>query len=100
MLLYANDRLWVIAFATAIVIGSKAILRVRLYPGVTRHFLNPSNTGITTTLLIFPWVGIVPPYHFTENNYHGVVDIVLPLVIVTTGTLLNAKLTKRLPLVT
>lgn len=97
MLLYANDRLWVIAFATAVAVGSKAIFRVSSHQG-SRHFFNPSNFGITVTLLLFPWVGIVPPYHFTEN-LEGWADWLLPALIVGTGTFLNAKLTKRIPLI-
>src|SRR5580698_2351182 len=66
MLLYANDRLWPIALASAVGVASKALFRVR--DGArSRHFLNPSNFGITVTLLLFPWVGIAPPYQFTEN---------------------------------
>ena len=99
MLLYANDRLWVIAFATAAAIGSKAIFRVSASGSSKRHFLNPSNFGITITLLLFPWVGIVPPYHFTENNFNGIVDWILPFIIIFTGSLLNGKLTKRIPLI-
>src|SRR5947209_5194925 len=44
MLLYANDRLWVFAFATAVGVGSKTLIRVPVGPGRVRHFLNPSNT--------------------------------------------------------
>lgn len=97
MLLYANDRLWVIAFATAVAVGSKAIFRVSSQQG-SRHFFNPSNFGIAVTLLLFPWVGIVPPYHFTEN-LEGFADWLLPALIVGTGAFLNAKLTKRIPLI-
>src|SRR5438270_4420017 len=66
MLLYANARLWPIAFATAAAIGSKVIFRAPVGKS-TRHFYNPSNFGISLTLLLFGWVGIAPPYHFTEN---------------------------------
>lgn len=97
MLLYANDRLWVIAFATAVAIGSKSIFRVPSSHG-SRHFFNPSNLGLSATLLLFPWVGVVPPYHFTEN-LEGVADWLLPIFIVGTGSFLNAKLTKRIPLI-
>jgi hypothetical protein len=97
MLLYSAERLEVIAFAVAVAIGSKAIFRVPLGKG-TRHFLNPSNFGITTTLLLFPWVGVVPPYHFTEN-LHGWLDWLLPTIIICTGSLLNGKLTGRMPLI-
>ena len=105
MLLYTNERLWVVAFAVAVAIGSKTVLRTRFaLPQVpaerwgTRHFLNPSNFGISVTLLLFPWVGIAPPYHFTEN-VSGIVDWILPGIIVCTGTFLNMKFTEKLPLI-
>ena len=60
MLLYANENCAVIAFAAAVAIGSKAVFRAPLERR-TRHFFNPSNLGITTTLLLFPWVGSRPP---------------------------------------
>lgn len=97
MLLYANERLMPIAFATAVALGSKAAFRATIGNG-TRHFLNPSNLGITVTLLLFPWVGIAPPYHFTEN-LSGVGDWILPGLIVLSGTFINARFTHRLPLV-
>lgn len=97
MLLYANDRLWVVAFATAVAIGSKALFRAPVGKGV-RHFYNPSNFGITTTLLLFSWVGIAPPYQFTEN-LDRVGDWLLPAIIVVSGTFLNARFTHRLPLI-
>jgi hypothetical protein len=97
MLLYANERLLPIAFATAVAVGSKALLRVQVGEG-TRHFLNPSNFGITVTLLTFPWVGIAPPYHFTENT-SGVVDWILPALIVLSGSFINARFTHKLPLI-
>ncbi|HEX6747359.1 MAG TPA: hypothetical protein VF092_08655 [Longimicrobium sp.] len=97
MLLYANDRLAVIAFAAAAAIASKSLFRLPAGQG-GRHFFNPSNLGITATLLLFPWVGIAPPYHFTEG-LGPVGDWVLPAVIVCTGTLLNARFTRRLPLI-
>jgi len=97
MLLYANDRLWPIAMATAIAIGSKYIFRVRVGPA-TRHFLNPSNTGLVITFLLFPWVGIAPPYHFTEN-VSGVWDWVLPALIIISGSYLNIVLTRKIWLI-
>ena len=97
MLLYPNEQLWVIAFATATAIGSKAIFRAPTGKG-TRHFFNPSNFGITITLLLFPWVGISPPYQFTEN-LTGCADWVLPVLIICTGTFLNARFTRKLPLI-
>ena len=53
MLLYFNDRLWVVAFATAVAIASKTLFRAPFGSG-TRHVFNPSNFGITVTLLLFP----------------------------------------------
>ena len=97
MLLYANDHLYPIAFAVAVAIASKAIFRVPTARG-SQHFLNPSNFGITVTLLLFPWVGIAPPYHFTEN-LTGWGDWILPAFIIMSGTFLNAKYTKKLPLI-
>ena len=99
MLLYANSRLWPIAFASATAIASKTIFRVRVHPlAPPRHFLNPSNFGISMTLLLFPWVGIAPPYQFTEN-LTGIADWVLPAIIICTGSFLNSKFTRKLPLI-
>jgi hypothetical protein len=97
MLLYANDRLLPIAFAAVTAIGSKYIFRAGVN-GHSRHFFNPSNLGITATLLSFPWVGIAQPYMFTEN-LSGAGDYVLPAIIICSGSFLNAKLTKRVPLI-
>ena len=98
MLLYANDRLWVVAFATAVAIGSKVLFRQPARSGGGRHFYNPSNFGITVTLLLFSWVGIAPPYQFTEN-LDKIGDWLLPTVIICSGTFLNYRFTKRLPLI-
>ncbi len=97
MLLYANDRLWPIAFAAALGVASKTLIRVPVGRGV-RHCLNPSNTGIAFTLLLFPWIGIAPPYQFTEN-LSGVGDWLLPTIIVVSGTFLNTRFTGRIPLI-
>lgn len=97
MLLYANDRLLPIAFAAATAIGSKYIFRACVN-GQYRHFFNPSNLGITTTLLCFPWVGIAQPYMFTEN-LGDAGDYLLPVIIIFSGSYLNTKLTKRVPLI-
>lgn len=97
MLLYSNERLWPVAFGTAVAIVSKKLFCANVGRG-RKHFLNPSNFGITVTLLAFPWVGIAPPYHFTEG-LTGVGDWVLPGVIIVTGTFLNARFTRKLPLI-
>lgn len=99
MLIYTNARLVPVAFAVAVGIGSKYLLRVPCGPGgATRHFLNPSNTGIAVTLLLFPWIAITPPYQFAEN-LSGAADWLLPCVFIGLGSFLNAKLTKKLPLI-
>jgi Na+-translocating ferredoxin:NAD+ oxidoreductase RnfD subunit len=97
MLLYANDRLLPVAFAAAVAIGSKYLFRAGTN-GARRHFFNPSNLGITATLLAFPWVGIAQPYMFTEN-LSGAGDWVLPVIIIFSGSFLNTKFTRRIPLI-
>ena len=97
MLLYANERLGPVVFAAVVAICSKAVLRAPHGNG-TRHFFNPSNFGITLTLLVFSWVSVAPPYQFTENMT-GAGDWILPAIIVCTGTFLNARFTHRLPLI-
>lgn len=96
MLLWANDQLLPFAFAAAAATGSKAILRVPVGKS-TRHFLNPSNLGITVTLIVLPWVGFAPPYEFTEN-LSGAGYWILPGLVIVLGTLIN-RLTGRLPLI-
>ena len=78
-------------------VASKSVLRARI-GGAVRHFMNPSNAGIATTLLVFPWVGVAMPYQFTEN-LHGSPDWLLPLVFVGVGSFLNARFTRRIPLI-
>lgn len=97
LLLYPNARLMPIVFATAVAIGSKFVFRAPVGNG-WRHFLNPSNFGICATLLLFPWVGISPPYQFTEN-VGGTPDWVLPAAVLVAGTMLNVKLTGKWPLI-
>ncbi|MET8092254.1 enediyne biosynthesis protein UnbU [Micromonospora sp. NPDC005220] len=99
MLLYGNERLWPTLFAVTVAIASKYVVRVRFTAGrPAKHVLNPSNFGIAVTLLCFTWVGIAPPYQFTAN-INGIWDWVVPGAILAAGTMLNAKLTRRGPLV-
>jgi hypothetical protein len=103
MLLYAAENVAAIAFAASVAMASKYVFRVPVGPGrdgrpTVRHFLNPSNFGVTATLLLFPTVGIAPPYQFTENTW-GFVDWLLPLIIICTGSYLNKKATGRIPLI-
>jgi Na+-translocating ferredoxin:NAD+ oxidoreductase RnfD subunit len=97
MLLYSHARLAPIVFAVVVAIASKYVFRVRI-GSRARHFFNPSNFGITVTLLAFPSVGIAMPYMFTENLV-GWGNWVLPLIMITSGTLLNLLFTKRVPLI-
>lgn len=103
MLLYAAENVAAIAFAASAAMASKYLFRTvvgfdRAGRPTYRHFLNPSNFGITLTLLLFPTVGIAPPYQFTENT-SGIVDWILPVIIICTGSYLNIKATGRIPLV-
>ncbi|HEV8239874.1 MAG TPA: enediyne biosynthesis protein UnbU [Thermoanaerobaculia bacterium] len=97
MLLFANRRLQAVVFAAVVAIASKYLFRVEV-DGRPRHVFNPSNLGISATLLALPWVGMVQPYMFTEKLSGGW-DWFLPVLIVCTGSLLNGRLTKKLPLV-
>jgi hypothetical protein len=62
MLIYVNDQLLVMIFGVAVAIGAKWVLRAPVR-GRLRHYMNPSNFGITVILLLFPWASIAPPYH-------------------------------------
>jgi hypothetical protein len=97
MLLYSSDHLLPTVLAAMIAIASKNTLRMKV-DGRLRHFLNPSNFGITVTLLLFPWVGIAPPYHFTEN-LPGAGSLILPAIICASGTFVNYRFTGRLALI-
>jgi hypothetical protein len=95
MLLYANNQIWPILFAVAVGVTGKHALQAPIQ-GRMRHFMNPSNFGITMTLLVFggTWMSIAPPYEFTEkaNTFFRVMIIV---IIATAGTVINALLTKK-----
>jgi hypothetical protein len=97
MLLYANESLWPYLLAVTIAVSSKHFVKIKVN-GRLKHFLNPSNSGIVVVLLLFPWVGIAPPYHFT-NNTTGGLDWLLPLGVLMLGTMLNAGLTGKMPLI-
>ncbi|MEV0401513.1 enediyne biosynthesis protein [Actinoallomurus sp. NPDC050550] len=98
MLLYANDQWWPIMFAVVVAVGQKHVLKAPV-AGRWRHFMNPSNFGITMTLLLFgTWVSIAPPYQFTEYA-NNLFRILIPLVIATAGTVINAVLTRRVMLI-
>ncbi|MER7760775.1 enediyne biosynthesis protein [Streptomyces sp. NPDC097619] len=100
MLTYVNDRWWVMMFGVIVAVGTKHVLRAPL-KGRMRHYMNPSNFGIMIILVLFPWASIAPPYHFTEylTGTTAPGDWILPAVILTLGTMLNAKLTNRMWLI-
>jgi hypothetical protein len=97
MLLYANAQAWLVVFAVVVAVGQKAVLRAPIN-GKLRHFMNPSNFGIVTALLLFRWISIAPPYEFTENA-GSVGRWIIPALILASGTMLNAQLTKKMPLI-
>ena len=95
-LLYVNKRLWIMALAVALAIGSKYIFRVR-QNGRLQHFMNPSNFGIAVVLLAYQWTGVLP-WAFT-TGISGVFDWLVPLIIVGLGMRLNLLFTGRIPTV-
>jgi hypothetical protein len=98
MLLYTNNQIWPVIFAVVVGVTGKHVFQAPI-EGRLRHFMNPSNFGIAMALLCFSsWVSIAPPYEFTENA-NTFFRIMIPLVIVTAGTVINAVLTRRIPLI-
>lgn len=98
MLLYPNERLMPVLFGVGVAICSKVIFRAPVGDGKTQHIFNPSNLGIVATLLLFPSIGVAPPYHFTEN-LTGMWHWVLPGIVLTTGLIVHGFFTGRLTLV-
>lgn len=94
-LLYFNQRLWIMALAVALAIGSKYVLRVRSPSGRLQHFMNPSNFAIAVVLATYQWTGVLP-WGFTVD-LSGVTDWIVPLIIVLLGMRLNLLFTGRLP---
>ncbi|MEV4378451.1 enediyne biosynthesis protein [Streptosporangium sp. NPDC049644] len=97
MLIYVNDQILIMMFGVIVAIGAKWVLRAPVR-GRLRHFMNPSNFGITVILIVFPWASIAPPYHFSENVANPI-DWIIPVVIIILGTMLNSKLTNRMWLI-
>ncbi|MDX6741606.1 enediyne biosynthesis protein [Actinocorallia sp. A-T 12471] len=98
MLFYANDQWWPVMFGVLVGVGGKYILKAPIN-GRMRHFMNPSNLGITAGLLAFgTWASIAPPYQFTEYA-NTEFRILIPLLIAMAGTVINAMLTKRVLLI-
>ena len=98
MLLYANNQYWPIMFGVILAVSAKYVLRAPIN-GRMRHFMNPSNFGISVCLLLFArWLSISPPYMFSEwaSSYFR---LFIPIVILVSGTVLNTMLTKRVALI-
>jgi enediyne biosynthesis protein E5 len=98
MLLFANNQWWPIMFGVIVAVGQKHILKAPI-GGRWRHFMNPSNFGIAVTLLCFgSWVSVAPPYQFTEYA-NTLFRVLIPLLLITAGTVINAMLTGRVVLI-
>ncbi|GAB2893598.1 hypothetical protein GCM10027074_71970 [Streptomyces deserti] len=98
MLTYGNDLFLPVLFGVVIGVGGKHVFQAPI-AGRMRHFMNPSNFGITVSLLCFgTWFSIAPPYQFTENA-NNFFRMAIPLIIATAGTVINAILTKRVALI-
>ncbi|MBF6225153.1 enediyne biosynthesis protein [Nocardia abscessus] len=96
-LTFAHDKLWPVIFGIVVAVGTKWVLRAKIN-GKMRHFMNPSNFGVVVCFLVFPMIAVAPPYHFTEY-ITGPADALIVLGLLMTGTLLNAKLTLKMPLI-
>jgi hypothetical protein len=98
MLLYTNDQIRPVIFGVMVGVSGKYILQAPI-AGRMRHYMNPSNLGIVATFTLFgSWVAIAQPYMFTENA-NQFFKIMVPVIILTAGTVLNAKLTGRTMLI-
>jgi hypothetical protein len=97
MLLYCGSQLLPFAFAGTVAIASKALLTVKMNNS-ERHFLNPSNTGIALTVLLFPTLAPIMPWQFTESlssNWSSAFAV----IVVVLGTYMNWRYTRRMSLV-
>ena len=97
MLTFTNSNLKLIVFGVAVALLSKFLFKVTIN-GKSRHFLNPSNTGIAVLFILFPQVGPAPPYQFSEATF-GYQDWLLAAIFISLGSFLNYKFTKKIPLI-
>lgn len=98
MLLYANNQFWPVLFGISVAVTGKYVFQAPI-GGRMRHYMNPSNLGISVALLCFgSWVSVAPPYQFGEN-INSLFRIAIPVILATAGTVLNAKLTGKIPLI-
>jgi enediyne biosynthesis protein E5 len=96
MLLYTGSLLLPFVFASAVGIASKAIFTAPVNKS-RRHFLNPSNTGIVVTILLFPTLAPIMPYQFTEHLSGGL-SWAFPVLVICVGFFMNWRYSGRLPL--
>ncbi|MYS21634.1 hypothetical protein GA0115240_13338 [Streptomyces sp. DvalAA-14] len=98
MLLYANNQIMPVIFGVFVGVAGKHALQAPI-AGRMRHFMNPSNFGITVSLVCFgSWISIAPPYEFTERA-DTFFRVMIPIIIATAGTVINGVLTKRVGLI-
>ncbi|HEX8082042.1 MAG TPA: enediyne biosynthesis protein UnbU [Jatrophihabitans sp.] len=98
MLLYANNQILPVIFGVFVGVAGKHVFQAPIN-GRMRHYMNPSNFGIAMALIVFgSWVSIAPPYQFTENA-NTFFRIMIPFIIIISGTVLNAMLTRKVPLI-
>ena len=97
MFIYPGARLWPIVFVATLAIATKFLIQVKI-DGRARHFLNPTNAGVVLALVLFPEVGVILPYQFS-SHLGDKMNVAIPIILFTLGTLLNGRVTKRLPLV-
>lgn len=98
MLLYANNQILPVIFGVFVGVAGKHAFQAPVN-GRMRHFMNPSNFGITMALVCFGhWVSIAPPYEFTENA-NTYFRVMIPIIIATAGTVINTMLTRKVPLI-
>lgn len=97
MLIYVNTRWQVVVFGVVVAVGAKWILQAPVR-GRFRHYMNPSNFGITVVLVLFPWGSIAPPYQFSEKIDTWIGWLIVGVIVVS-GTVLNAMLTGRMWLI-
>ncbi|MEA5366963.1 enediyne biosynthesis protein [Amycolatopsis sp., V23-08] len=97
MLTYVNDHIWAMIFGVVVAVGAKWVLQAPVF-GRMRHYMNPSNFGITIMLLVFPWVNMTPPYHFSEKVDTWIGWLIVAIILIS-GTVLNSLLTGRMFLI-
>jgi hypothetical protein len=98
MLIYTNNQVGPVIFGAMVGVSGKYLFRAPIN-GKMRHFMNPSNLGICAVLVLFSrWIAIAQPYEFVENA-NQFFKIMVPIIILTAGTVLNSTLTKRTALI-